>query len=213
MIHVSWQGEDIGDMPLVAIAAAEREQDPQNLVNGHSWALDDAFAREDFGVAAKHGRVLLEQPFVATNELLWVGRAAIQVGDLPSAEQALERMIPSAGGAADADLAALRAGIAALRGRVDDAVADYRAANATYREMGLRFDLAMAGLDMAAFLGPEVPAVRAAAAEARAILVELGALPVIARLDRLVAPEGPSIGPRPAPVESTVDASPVGAAD
>jgi hypothetical protein len=84
---------------------------------------------------------------------------------------------------------ALRAGIAARQGRIDEAVAGYRAALTIYREMGLRFDLAMAGLDMAALLGPDVPAVRAAAVEARAIFVDLGARPVIARLDRLVAPD------------------------
>jgi hypothetical protein len=214
LVLTPWLGEDVGDGPLSVIAAAERAEDPQSFVNGHAWAMDDAFAREDFGVAATHGRVLLEQPFVAVNDLLWAGRAALQVGDMSSAERALERMTPSAGGAADADLATLRAGIAARQGRIDDAVADYRAADSIYREMGLRFDLAITGLDMAAFLGPDVPAVKAAAAEARAILVELGARPVIARLDRLVTPEGPALtGSGPTPVGSSVAAAAGAAAD
>ncbi len=65
--------------------------------------------------------------------------------------------------------------------------------------MGLRFDVAMTALDMAALLGPGQPAVRAAAAEAREILVELGAKPLVERLDRLMA--GP-VG-TPAVEEST----------
>lgn len=208
LVHVPWLGGDVGARPLDVLADAEREEDPQTIVNGHRWALDDAFAREDFNVAATHIPGLLEHPFAATNDLLWVGRTALQVGDMTSAERALERMTPTAGGAADADLAALRAGVAARRGRIDDAVADYRTALGGYREMGLRFDLAMAGLDMVAFLGPEVPAVKAAAAEARAIFVDLGAHPAIARLDRLVASDGRGLGGYAAdPADSDADAS------
>jgi hypothetical protein len=170
--------------------------------------MDDAFAREDFSVAATHGRSLLEHHFAAANDLLWVGRTALQVGDTTSAERALTRMTPSGGGAAEADVEALRAGIAARQGRIDDAVAGYRAALAIYREMGLRFDLAMAGLDMAAFLGPDTPAVKAAAAEARAIFADLGARPVIARLDRLMAAAGRDASGYTDAADSDVSASP-----
>ena len=207
-VHLPWLGEDVGDRPLAMIAQAERAKDPQTTVNGHRWALDDAFAREDFTAAATHGRTLLEHDFAAANDLLWAGRTALQVNDMTSVERARERMTSSAGGSADADLATLRAGIAARQGRIDDAVSEYRAALTGYRDMGLRFDLAMAGLDMAAFLGADVPAVKAAAAEARAIFVDLGARPVIARLDRLVAPESPAVAePGPAPVASGIAAS------
>jgi hypothetical protein len=68
----------------------------------------------------------------------------------------------------------------------------------------------MAGLDMAALLGPDVPGVRAAAAEARAILVELGAKPVIARLDRLVAAEKPPVGGPTSTTPTEPEASVVG---
>ena len=210
--HLPWLGEDVGDRPLAMIAEAERVEDPQSLASGRRWAMDDAFAREDFSTALRYGLSLLDGGFCAVNDLLWVGRTAIHVGDLTIAERALAKMTPNAGGAADADVEALRSGIAARQGRIDDAVAGYRAALTGYREMGLRFDLAMAGLDMAALLGSDVPAVKAAAAEARAILVELGAKPLIARIDRLVAPDDrASAGPSPTPVGSGVPAASVAA--
>ena len=209
--QLPWLGEGIGGRPAAVVADAERDQDPQALANGYRWALDEAFAREDFGAAAGSGRKLLEYDFASSNDRFWAGRAALHVGDVATAERVLATLEPSPGGAADADVAALRAGIAARQGQIDDAVAGYRAALAVYRDMGLRFDLAMAGLDMAALIGPDVPAVRAAAAEARAILVELGARPVIARLDRLVPPEeaappGPSSEPLTSAVSSTAGA-------
>lgn len=54
-------------------------------------------------------------------------------------------------------------------------------------DLALRFDVAMAALDMATFIGPDQPAVRAAAAEALEIFAELGATPLLERLERLMA--------------------------
>ncbi|HEX7473977.1 MAG TPA: adenylate/guanylate cyclase domain-containing protein [Candidatus Limnocylindrales bacterium] len=210
--QLPWQGEDVGGRPAEVVADAQRDEDPQALANGYRWALDEAFAREDLGVAAGYGRRLLEYDFASSNDRFWAGRAALHVGDVATAERVMAMIEASPGGAADADVAALRAGIAARQGRIDDALAGYRAALATYRDMGLRFDLAMAGLDMAALVGPEVPAVRAAAAESRAILMELGARPVIARLDRLVPAHGSGSGGPPAASEPVASAQPASSA-
>jgi class 3 adenylate cyclase/tetratricopeptide (TPR) repeat protein len=188
MWHRSWQGEDVGGRPQAIVADAERDEDPQALVNGCSWALEEAFAREDFASAIAYGRRLLEHSFGGPNTRFWVGRAALHGADVATADRVRTMLEPSPGGACDADLAALRAGIAAREGRTEDALAGYRTALTIYRDMGLRFDVAITGLDMAALLGPGVPGVRAVAAEAREILVELGARPVVARLDRLVPP-------------------------
>ena len=214
--HLPWLGEDVGGRPAAVVAEAERDEDPQTFVNGCRWAIEQAFAGEDFGVAANYGRRIIEHDFASLNDRFWGGRAALHAGDVAMAERALAAMEPSPGGAADADVAALRAGIAARQGRMDEAMAGYRAALAIYREMGLRFDLAMAGLDMAALVGPDVPAVKAAAGEARAILIELGARPVIARLDRLVAPDESAIvggvaEPGPEPIASAAGGSTAGA--
>jgi hypothetical protein len=63
----------------------------------------------------------------------------------------------------------------------------------------------MTGLDMAALVGADVAAVRAAAAEALAIFRELEAAPMVARLERLLA-SGRAV-PAPAPVPLTFDGS------
>jgi hypothetical protein len=109
---------------------------------------------------------------------------ALHVGDVATAERAAASLEPTLGGATDADLAVIRAGIAAARGRTGEALAGYRTALAAYRELGLAFDIALTGFDMAALLGDAEPAAVAAAAEAREILVGLGAVPLVARLDR-----------------------------
>jgi hypothetical protein len=96
-------------------------------------------------------------------------------------------------------MANVRAGIAALEGRVPDALGLYRSALAGYRDAGCRFDFALTVLDMAALIGTDEPAVRAAIPEGREILVALGAHPLVERLDAL-AGEGqrPPSSPSPA---------------
>ncbi len=96
----------------------------------------------------------------------------------------------SAAGAPAADAQALRAGIEALEGRTGDAAAQYRAALAGYRELGLPFDVARVAIDMAAVLPPDDPAVVAAVAEARRILTGLGAVALLARLDERAPARG-----------------------
>jgi hypothetical protein len=56
----------------------------------------------------------------------------------------------------------------------------------------------MTGLDMAALIGPDVAAVRAAAAEALEILRELEAAPLGARLERLLVSGRAAPAPAPA---------------
>jgi class 3 adenylate cyclase/tetratricopeptide (TPR) repeat protein len=182
-----WRGGDVGGRPQAMVREAETDGDPQALVNGCQWSLEEAFVQEDFAAADGFGRRLLEHEFAGPNIRFWAGRAALHLGDRATAQRVAAMIEPSVGGACDGDVGALRAGLAALEGRVDEALAGYRTALTVYREMGLRFDVAMTGLDMAALVGPGQSAVRAAAAEAREILVELGATPVVERLDRLMA--------------------------
>jgi class 3 adenylate cyclase/tetratricopeptide (TPR) repeat protein len=75
------------------------------------------------------------------------------------------------------------AGIAALEGRTSEAAAMYRDAIRGWQELGLPWDEALAGIDMAFTLGPGEPAVKAAAATTRTILEGLGAQAMLARLD------------------------------
>jgi len=207
-----WLGLDVGDRPQQVIRDAEADGDPQALVNGLSWAVDVAFVQEDFTSGVVHGRRILEHPaFANPNTKFTTGRCALHAGDLDLARDVAATLEPPLGGATDADLAALRAGIAAGDGRTDEALAGYRTALASYRELGLRFDVAMTGLDMAALVGPDVAAVRVAAAEALEIFRELEAAPMVARLERLLASgrAAPATAPATAPVPRTFEGSPI----
>ena len=75
----------------------------------------------------------------------------------------------------------LRAGLAALEGRADEARTGYLAAEAGLRDLGLRFELGLALLEHAVFLA-EDPSAAAAAEEARAIFTDLGATTLLGRL-------------------------------
>jgi len=91
------------------------------------------------------------------------------------------------GRAVEADGVTIRAGIAALEGRPTEAIALYRDALRSWRDLGLAWDEALAGVDMALLLDPTDPWVRANAEAAREILVRLEAAPFIARLDAALA--------------------------
>jgi len=96
------------------------------------------------------------------------------------------------GPALEADRTTIRAGIAALEGRTADALALYREALRAWRELGLIWDEALCGIDMALLLDPADPDVRAAASVSRDILVRLEAAPFLSRLDAAIARSRPA---------------------
>ena len=73
------------------------------------------------------------------------------------------------------------AGLAALEGREDEAREGYLAAEAGLRDLGLRFELGLAVLEHATFLAHD-PSAAAAAEEARAIFLDLGATSLAERV-------------------------------
>jgi hypothetical protein len=83
------------------------------------------------------------------------------------------------GAAIEADRTTIRAGIAALDGRPAEALPLYREAIRVWRDLGLAWDEALCGLDMALLLDTSDPEVEAAGS-AREIFVRLGAAPFIA---------------------------------
>jgi hypothetical protein len=137
----------------------------------------------------------------------YAGRALLWAGDVAGARDAIAGMAGQHGPAQVSDRLAIEAGVAALEGD-SSALARYRAALRAARDLGLAFDLALLGIDMAMLLDPEEPEVAAAAAEAREILVRLGARPLVERLDRALARSGatPSTAP---PAEAQVGAGDV----
>jgi class 3 adenylate cyclase/tetratricopeptide (TPR) repeat protein len=137
----------------------------------------------------------------AIRSALWMGDAAAAAVDLAALEASGVH-----GPAVEADTRTTRAGIAALEGRVAEALVLYRDALRTWRDLGLVWDEALCGIDMVTLLDPSEPEVRAAAESAREILVRLEARPFIARLDAALArPAGrPSGGVGPEAATPTI---------
>jgi hypothetical protein len=81
----------------------------------------------------------------------------------------------------------LRADLAAVAGSGPDAVALYRRAIDAWGELGLRFQEALTGIDMATLLDPADLDVQRAIQDSRVILSELGAIPLLERLASVVA--------------------------
>ena len=144
------------------IADALAQADPQSLANAYSIAIIEAQADGNSGDAIEAARALLAQPpaFTAPDVVFEAGRSALHAGDLDLATAALERLGLGSGGTSDGDAASLRGGVAALRGDVAGALAGYRTALAIYHDHGLRLDVALNGLDMAALLPRDLPEVR-----------------------------------------------------
>jgi hypothetical protein len=117
-------------------------------------------------------------------------RAALWAGDAVAAASLVERMDRSVirGHATELDRTTLRAGIAALQGRRQDAIAGYRDALRGWQGSGLAFEEALAGLDMAILLAPteremgEAPGI---VEGARDVFARLRARPFMARLDQV----------------------------
>jgi class 3 adenylate cyclase/tetratricopeptide (TPR) repeat protein len=185
-----------GESPDAAVARAEalsaQVSDPFCEMALHTLRSEQAMLAGDFTTASVEG-------FAAAAALSWgaiflpsAGRAAIWDRDLARAREAQERLDTdlSTGTVVAADRLAVGAGIAALEGRVDDAVAGYREAMAMHASAGADFSRARAGLDLVHLVGGSHPVGREAAAEARAIFERIQARPYLDLLDAAAAGKG-----------------------
>ncbi|MEP6808479.1 MAG: AAA family ATPase, partial [Chloroflexota bacterium] len=111
------------------------------------------------------------------------GRISVWLADLESVRGFLAEQRDVPGRVARITEIELSAGLAALEGRKPDATGGYREAAARWRELGVRFDLAMCGLTMVRVLGPGSPEAREAATEAREIFTSLRAKALLDLLD------------------------------
>jgi hypothetical protein len=94
--------------------------------------------------------------------------------------------IPLRGAWLDATREQFHAGLLALDGHVDEALAAYAQPAGRFREMDWQFCLGMCQMEAAMLIGPDHPGARAAAEEAREIFARLGSPPMLQRLDSLV---------------------------
>ncbi len=116
------------------------------------------------------------------------------------------------GDAISAERVILRAGFAALEGRLAEAHAGYRDAIESWRDLGLDWEEALAGLDMATVLDRDQPDVATAIIRSREIFERLRARPF---LERLLRPGGAASGAMAAvsPVAIAATATPTAALD
>ncbi|MGO9180120.1 MAG: ATP-binding protein, partial [Candidatus Limnocylindrales bacterium] len=126
-------------------------------------------------------RALTFRPFafyLRARAALWLGDAALARADLAGLE-ASDIHGPSAA----ARRATVRAGLGALEGQADAALAGYRDALRRWADLGLVWDQALCTIDMATLLDPATPEVATAIESGREILMRLAARPFLERLE------------------------------
>jgi hypothetical protein len=121
------------------------------------------------------------------------GRAAVLADDVAGARESLVRLKATGarGGALDVDRATIEAGIVALEGRSAEAIAAFRSVIGRWRDYDLPWDEAVASWMFLATIGPSNADAQAAGRSGRAILQRLGAVPIVAQVDALLAKAGP----------------------
>ncbi|MCY7418425.1 MAG: AAA family ATPase [Chloroflexi bacterium] len=165
----------------------------------HGLRSDRAFLMGDYRAAIDEALLAAREDNFTTTYLgsamhatAWSGdlERALVIADLLDADPASDRGVK-------ADRIAARAAIAALEGRVEDAVAGYRDAMTAMRSIGADYWTALTALDFVRRGGGDHPATRGAAAEARVIFERVGARPFLAKLDEALATRRAPIDPPP----------------
>ena len=118
-----------------------------------------------------------------------VARAALWAGDLEHAARWADRFIDVRVHLPPPRFRerSIAAGIAALRGDVSEAAAQYPHVLDDWRRLGHAYEVALTAIDMASVLDPRSDIVLRAAEEARLILERMGARPMLDRLDAAMA--------------------------
>ncbi len=169
-----------------------------------------AWAVTAMQVALAEGRLddaRMEARGIGGNWAIWgaIGsaRAAIRARDTHGARAGIDSALlrEELGLTFDRDRLSLRASLAALDGRRDEAVAGYREAARLSRELDDPLGLAETLLDAVITLGPTDPESAVFAAEARLVYERRGARAMLSRLDEALAVSSPSAR-RPAPRSS-----------
>lgn len=126
--------------------------------------------------------------------LFYAFRGAVWLRDVPGVRSLTERIEqnPQRTPVAGATRSTARGGLAALEGRTSEAVAHFEDAIRRWRATGHDWAAAETALDFAWAVGPQVPEVRQAADEARAVFERLRANVYLERLDAVMAGAGSS---------------------
>jgi class 3 adenylate cyclase/tetratricopeptide (TPR) repeat protein len=174
----------------LAEAVATEAADPADVAQAHLLRADRAFLSGDLRTAAAERIAAADFAPLAHIYLDGAMRSLLWSGALEEARAVADRMIalPGANGAASSsDIRAARAGIAALEGRRDEALALYLEVFRETVDFGMHYAYAERVLDAVKLLGADTPRLREDALEARAIFTRLRATPYLAWLDEAFA--------------------------
>ena len=184
------RGEPVDDLMARSEAIAAEISDPSVAADVLSDRGALALVAGDYAEAARLDLAAADLGSQITHIYLsFAIRASILAGDVEGARAALERhRKESPGNHIDVALGiAAAAGIAALEGRLDEAIEGYREAIARISAMHLDWVVALLGFEFVYVIGADHPATREAAARSRAIFERVGARPWLAKLDAALA--------------------------
>jgi len=135
----------------------------------------------------------MQHPSVKSSFVIW-GESSLRAGDAASARAFVARVRALPAGQLTPYVEANGHRMAALLGEGDDPAAELAMAVATLRRIGFRFDLMLALADAAEALPADAGWAAEARAEALEIARELGAVPVIERLESSSVPSAAAGG-------------------
>jgi class 3 adenylate cyclase/tetratricopeptide (TPR) repeat protein len=179
------RGDDVSERTAEVVRVMGAGTDNQALATVEDLRGAIALAGGRLQEAIAHSVKAAEMiAWVAPVSYLNAARAALWLKDPDRARKILEALRETTHGPAiSASSLTIEAGLAALAGARDKSLAGYRAALEAWRDLGLPVDAALTAIDMATLLGPGIPAVDAAAAEARETLRGLRASAFLRRLE------------------------------
>jgi class 3 adenylate cyclase/tetratricopeptide (TPR) repeat protein len=186
----SYQGKPVEDLLEPHHEHVEGSGNATNISNYQGGLAARKFAAGDYAGAAAAWLQSAELNSTNTaSDLPHAIRAALWARDRATVENLREQYeaLHVHGPAPAAWRLTIAAALAAFDGRRDDAIAQYAEARGRWADSGVVFEGSLVSIDMLVTLGPDEPAVRAAVAETRAILVRLGARPFLELIDHLMA--------------------------
>jgi len=190
LVFRGWRGEATEDDWAAWELLTEGDNDPQSVAD----YLDIRAARALGEGRLDNARLLARESFTkvagrSPGREAVAARAALWSGDRVGAAEDLAAIDETGihGPAVELRRATIRAGIAALDGQTADAIVLYRVVRDGWRELGVLWEEALTGIDLATLLDPHEPDVQAAAARSREILTRLRAQPFLDRLEAALA--------------------------
>ena len=195
------RGEDVSVEAERLHAESRAFDDPQYRTYGPWSLVVSSFLADDYERVITLVDEVLKNGIAGVDAAFWGARPAIWRGDVATARRMRDAFeIAPPGRRTDALRATMDAGIAAIEGRPADARALYAGTTRAWRELGSTLWLAMTDLDLVITGAMEPEERDRAADEAREILTQLRAQPL---LDRLEAARDRERAPRSAPQPET----------